>query len=241
MKKLFALLMGLMISTSAIAEPTGDFQTISIENGLNKNEKKVREAAVKITDGYGHGSGSIVKYYDMQLVLTAQHVASGRIGSEYLVINGNTLEKAILVYADPLHDIAVLWMRPGNQLEGRGLKYNPREELSPIGGEITYSGHPSWHSLMTYRGYVAGVETLAGQGPQLMLNTYGWFGCSGSVIYDTDGQIVGILWGVDIEKYPDLQVQENMIWVSPIQNLDMKLAIKELCIALEDEPKACRK
>jgi len=32
-----------------------------------------------------------------------------------------------------------------------------------------------------------------------------------------------------------------MIWVSPIQNLDMKLAIKELCIALEDEPKACRK
>jgi hypothetical protein len=241
MNKLFVLLMGLMISTTAIAEPTGDFQTISIENGLNKNEKKVREAAVKITDGYGHGSGSIIKYYDLQLVLTAQHVASGPIGSQYLVINGNTIANAVLVYADPLHDIAVLWMRPGNQLEGRGLKYNPREELSPIGGEITYSGHPSWHSLMTYRGYVAGVETLAGQGPQLMLNTYGWFGCSGSVIYDTDGQIVGILWGVDIEKYPDLQVQENMIWVSPIQNLDMKLAIKELCIALEDEPKACRK
>ena len=241
MKKLLALLLGLSISTTSMGAPSGDYQTVSIEEGLDKNEKKVREAAVKITDGYGHGSGSIVKYYDMQLVLTAQHVASGRIGSEYLVINGNTLEKAILVYADPLHDIAVLWMRPGNQLEGRGLKYNPREELSPIGGEITYSGHPSWHSLMTYRGYVAGVETLAGQGPQLMLNTYGWFGCSGSVIYDTDGQIVGILWGVDIEKYPDLQVQENMIWVSPIQNLDMKLAIKELCIALEDEPKACRK
>jgi hypothetical protein len=241
MKKLFALLIGLMISTTAMAEPSIDFQTISIEEGLSKNEKKVREAAVKITDGYGHGSGSIIKYYDMQLVLTAQHVANGRIGSEYLIINGNTLEKAILVYSDPLHDIAVLWMRPGNQLESRGLKYNPREELAPIGGAITYSGHPSWHSLMTYRGYVAGIETLAGAGPQLMLNTYGWFGCSGSVIYDTNGQIVGILWGVDIEKRPDFQVQENMIWVSPIQNLNIKLAIKELCIALEDKPRACRK
>ena len=94
---------------------------------------------------------------------------------------------------------------------------------------------------MTYRGYVAGVEHLGGRGPQLMLNTYGWFGSSGSVIYDMHGDIVGILWGVDIEKYPDFQVQENMIWVSPIQNLDMKLAIKELCVALEDEPKACRK
>ena len=61
------------------------------------------------------------------------------------------------------------------------------------------------------------------------------------VIYDTSGDIVGVLWGVDIETRPDLQVQENMIWVSPIQNLDMPLAISELCIALEQEPRACRK
>lgn len=241
MKKLFALLIGLMISTAAIAEPSADFQTISIEDGLSKNEKRVRDAAVKITDGYGHGSGSIIKYHDLQLVLTAQHVASGHIGTQYLVINGNTVATSVLIYADPLHDIAVLWLPKGNDLEGRGLKYNPRQELSPIGGAITYSGHPSWHSLMTYRGYVAGIETLPGAGPQLMLNTYGWFGCSGSVIYDTSGQIVGILWGVDIERRPNLQVQENMIWVSPIQNLDIKLSIKELCIALEDEPKACRR
>jgi hypothetical protein len=113
--------------------------------------------------------------------------------------------------------------------------------MGVVGSEITYSGHPSWHSLMTYRGYIAGIEHLDGRGPQLMLNTYGWFGCSGSVIYDTSGDIVGILWGVDIETRPDLQVQENMIWVSPIQNLDMTLAISELCIALEDEPRACRK
>jgi hypothetical protein len=241
MKKLLALLLGLSVSTAAVAKPSADFQTIAIEDGLNKNERKVREAAVKITDGYGHGSGGIVQYYDLQLVLTAQHVASGRIGQQYYVINGSTMEVAILIYADPLHDISVLYLASGNELEGRGMKYSPRKEIMDIGGAINYSGHPSWHSLMTYRGYVAGVEVLPGVGPQLLLNTYGWFGCSGSVIYDTSGDIVGILWGVDIESRPDLQVQENMIWVSPIQNLNIKLAIKELCIALEDEPKACRK
>ena len=241
MRKLFALLMGLMISTTAFAEPSADYQTVSINDSLTKTEKKVRNAAVKITDGYGHGSGGLVQYYDLQLVFTAQHVASGRIGQQYYVINGSTMEVAILIYADPLHDIAVLYLRDGNELEGRGIKYSPREELMDIGGAITYSGHPSWHSLMTYRGYVAGVEVIPGVGPQLLLNTYGWFGCSGSVIYDTNGDIVGILWGVDIESHPDLQVQENMIWVSPIQNLDIKLATKELCIALEDEPKACKK
>tara|TARA_Y100001970_G_C14163957_1_gene820181 strand:+ start:143 stop:874 length:732 start_codon:yes stop_codon:yes gene_type:complete len=243
MKKLLALLLSISVSTTAIADVgvSGDFQTISIENGLDRNERRVREAAVKITDGYGHGSGGIVQYYDMQLILTAQHVANGLIGSDYYVMNGSTMERAILVYSDPVHDIAVLWLREGNQLEGRGLRFSPTSEMSAIGTGITYSGHPSWHSLMTYRGYIAGLEHLDGRGPQLMIDTYGWFGCSGSVIYNTGGDIIGILWGVDVERRPDLQVQENMIWVSPIQNLDMSLAINELCIALEQEPRACRK
>ena len=191
MKKLLMLMLGLSISTTAIADGNVDFQTISIEDGLDRNERRVREAAVKITDGRGHGSGGIVQYHDMQLVLTAQHVADGRIGQQYYVINGSTMETAILVYSDVAHDISVLYLREGNQLEGRGIRYSPRSEISPIGSRITYSGHPSWHSLMTYRGYVAGVEHLDGRGPQLMLNTYGWFGSSGSVIYDTQGDIVG--------------------------------------------------
>ena len=85
MKKLLALILGLSVSTAAIAQPNGDFQTISIENGLDRNERKVREAAVMVTDGYGHGSGGIVQYYDMQLVLTAQHVASRPIGASILL------------------------------------------------------------------------------------------------------------------------------------------------------------
>jgi len=243
MKKLLALLVGLSISTTAMADGGPDFQTISIEDGLDRNERRVRDAAVMVTDGYGHGSGGIVQYYDMQLVLTAQHVASGRIGTTYVIINGSTVDTAILVYTDPVHDIALLYLGDGDSgdLEGRGMRYSPRAQSPSVGTEITYSGHPSWHSLMTYRGYVAGLEHIEGRGQQLMLNTYGWFGCSGALIYDTRGDIVGILWGVDVERRPDLQVQENMIWVSPIQNLDMTLAISELCGALENEPRACRK
>ena len=243
MKKILALLLGLSISTTAIADGGGDFQTISIEDGLDRNERRVRDAAVMVTDGRGHGSGGIVQYYDMQLVLTAQHVASAPIGSQYLIINGSSSEMAILIYSDPVHDIALLYLGDGGDgaLQDRGMRYSPRSEAPSVGTEITYSGHPSWHSLMTYRGYVAGLEHLDGRGPQLMLNTYGWFGCSGALIYDTRGDIVGILWGVDVERHPNLQVQENMIWVVPIQNLDMSLAISELCVALEDEPRACRK
>ena len=241
MKKLLALLLSLSVSTTAIADTGSDFQTISIEDGLDRNERRVRDAAVKVTDGRGHGSGGIVQYHDLQLVLTAQHVADGRIGGNYFVISGATMERAILVYSDPVHDIAVLYLAEGNQLEGRGLRYSPTSNMSGIGTGITYSGHPSWHSLMTYRGHIAGMEHIDGRGPQLMLNTYGWFGCSGSVIYDNSGDIVGILWGVDIETRPDYQVQENMIWVAPITKVNIDRALRSFCRGYQGkDPKACK-
>ena len=46
MKKLLALLLSLSVSTTAIADTGSDFQTISIENGLDRNERRVRDAAV---------------------------------------------------------------------------------------------------------------------------------------------------------------------------------------------------
>jgi len=144
----------------------------------------------------------------------------------------------VLVHSDPVHDIAVLYVI--NQFQSvKPMKWKPVDEIAEISTEITYSGFPSWHSLMTYRGRVAGYEELDGRGTQIMLNTYGWFGCSGSVIYNSKGQVVGILWGVDVEKRPDLQVQENMVWVVPVHNLDMQAAIQPICVALPDTPKAC--
>ena len=74
---------------------------------------------------------------------------------------------------------------------------------------------------MTFEGVVAGYADKTGVGKQIILNTYGWFGCSGSVIYTLSGEMVGILYGVDVEYYPGVQVQENMIWVVPIQRLNI--------------------
>jgi len=144
----------------------------------------------------------------------------------------------VLVHSDPVHDIAVLYAISPFQV-AKPMKWKPVGDIAEVGTEITYSGFPSWHSLMTYRGRVAGYEELDGRGTQIMLNTYGWFGCSGSVIYNSKGHVVGILWGVDVERKPDLQVQENMVWIVPVYNLDMKTAIQPLCSSLLSNSKAC--
>lgn len=233
---LAAMIVGSSHASEEISVEHLKTEPIEVSSNMTSIEKKVRQNSVRVVSWTGHGSGGIVKYKDMQLVMTAQHVADGSLGQIYLLQTESEQRSGLLIYSDPLHDIAVLYVI--NKFDNsKGIKWNPTKILTSVGTEITYSGYPSWHSLMTYRGRVAGYETHPQAGTQIMLNTYGWFGCSGSLIYDSDGAVVGILWGIDMQQGLP---QENMIWVAPIQNLDIKLALKPLCTGLNNEPRACR-
>jgi hypothetical protein len=248
MKKLIATLavfLGIFYGGEATAQhaiqvPQTTTSTVEVSSSsMNSVEREVRAAAVRVMSPFGHGSGSVIKYRDMHLVLTAQHVADGTIGTTYVVQKNSTIVPGILIYSDPLHDIAVLWL--GDNFSGiKAMDYRPTSRVSSVGTQITYSGYPSFHNLMTYRGRVAGYEFMRDRGQQIMLHTYAYFGSSGSVIYDSRGKIVGILWGVDVDNRRGAVV-EDMVWVSPIQNLDIRLAIAGLCESLDNRYRACRR
>lgn len=211
-----------------------------INSSMNMAQKKVREAAVKIsTGGGGHGSGSYIVYKDAHLVFTAQHVTDGPIGSVYHVYKDKEMKLATLVWSDAAADMAVLHLSE-KFVTINPMKWSPQNRMAQVGTEITYSGYPSSHKLMTFGGSVAGYADKS-TGKQIILNTYGWFGCSGSVIYTLSGDIVGILYGVDVEYYPDIQVQENMIWVAPIQRIKIDSVMKKICHGLpKGAMRACR-
>jgi len=97
--------------------------------------------------------------------------------------------------------------------------------------------------MMSFTGRVAGYEPIEGPqiGKHIILQTYGWFGCSGAVVYNTKGEQVGVLYGIDVEYYPDMQAQENMIWVVPINNLKISQALKAFCLGYQGKIlKACK-
>ena len=149
---------------------------------------------------------------------------------------------ATLIHADAISDIAVLFIHnPFRTIEP--MKYNPIEETASVGTEVFYSGYPSDHKLMSFVGRVAGHENkqeIPGA-KEIILQTYGWFGCSGSVIYNLKGQQIGVLYGVDVEYYPDIQVQENMIWVAPMNRLNMEKALAPFCRGYQGRTlKACK-
>ena len=209
-----------------------------VNRSLSVVEKKVRNAAVKVVTSGGHGSGTVVDYKDVTLVLTAKHVADGHIGMEYLVATEDEQRTAVLVYQSKEHDVAVLILKS----EFRYLKpmdWKPTKNYD-IGTDIVYSGHPSWHKLMSFQGRVVGYEQDPEAGTQLIVNTYGWFGCSGSGIYSTSGELIGILYGVDVQYIQGIQIQENMIWVAPIKNINIDEALGAFCSGTVKNYKACR-
>ena len=208
-------------------EPTASIVE-SVNSSFSKVELRAREAAVRVWTGGGHGSGSYLVHKGFHFILTAQHVASGPLGTSYLVGKDDEIISTTLVYSDIGDDIAVLYV-PEQFKTIKPMKYKPTKKISNISERITYSGFPSSHKLMTIRGRVAGYADKAGSGRQIILHTYGWFGCSGSVIYNSSGEVVGVLWGVDAEYYPTMAIIEDMIWVVPIRELDIEVPINRIC------------
>ena len=243
---LFSLFATMPAMAATIPEVTAQLKapTETIGSGMRSIEKKIRDASVRVTVPFvgGHGSGSYIKYKDLHLVMTAQHETSAPVGTTYLVSHKEESHIGILIYSDPVHDISLLFIaNPFRSIEP--MDFDPLKKAAPVGQEIFYSGYPSHHKLMSFAGRVAGYENIEGPlpGKHIILQTYGWFGCSGSVIYNTDGKIVGVLYGVDVEYYPDIQVQENLIWVAPINYLNIEKALKPFCRGFQGKtPKACK-
>ena len=243
MLKYFFLTMFALISSVSHADTYQPSLPVDRIDAIGSTvEKDVRQASVRVMKPFvgGHGSGSYIRYKDVHLVITAQHVTDGPLGATYLVAHKTESHLAVLIYSDPQNDIAILYV--GNHFDTiKPMRYNPLKEVANVGTEIYYSGFPSSHSLMSFRGIVSGYEHGEGIGKRIILSTYGWFGCSGSVIYNTRGQQVGVLYGVDVEYYPNMQVQENMVWVAPINKINIEKAMAPFCRGYQGErPKACK-
>jgi len=218
-----------------------EYKTYPINESLTMVEEKVRQAAVKVIrfEG-GHGSGSLIKYKGSQFVITAQHVADADLGQTYILQSRTEQKLAVLIYADPLNDIAVLYLAKHERFKRiKPMSFKTVKKIPAVGTKINYSGYPSSHSLLSFRGSIAGYEFERGGGTQIILNIFGWFGSSGSVIYDEYGKIVGVLWGIDVDHYRE-QINENIVWVSPIQNLDMEMALRPLCTEIPQLVEACK-
>ena len=186
---------------------------------LTLTEQRARTSAVKIrslTQG-GHGSGTYMIAYGRRIVATAAHVVRSET---VMAIDGRDGESVVgqVIFVD--HDVDIAFLVVPEMKTRTAVRYNPRKLYDErlIGTPLTYTGFPSHHDLLTIRGYVAALEYN-----MIITNMFGWFGSSGSGVYDQKGRLVGVVSGIDVGNIGFRLPLESIVWVAPMSKVDLEM------------------
>lgn len=183
---------------------------------LSVTEQRARTSAVKVRSlvDPGHGSGTYMVAHGRRIVVTAAHVVRS---ATVMAIDGRDGETVVgsVIFVDSRNDLAYLLVP---EMETRtAVQYRPHKLYDErlIGTRITYTGFPSHHDLLTIRGYVAALEHK-----MVVTNMFGWFGASGSGVFDQRGRLVGVVSGIDVGNIGIRIPLESIVWVAPVSQID---------------------
>jgi len=229
-----------LAQTASVVEITtylGDELGILDASNLTLTEKRVRSSAVKVTSILedGHGSGTYLIMYGKRVVVTAAHVV--RDDASMLIVARDG-EKAVgrVVFRDEEADLAFIVVP---EIKSRtAIRYRPQLHYDErlVGASLTYTGFPSRHDLLTIRGYVASLEHN-----YVVTNMFGWFGSSGSGVFDNHGRFIGIVSGIDVGRFGGFGMRiplESIVWVAPVSQIDHEMLKIRILVA---DPPGTRK
>ena len=167
-----------------------------VVSGWNIGVQRAAASTVKIlvTDGsetVGHGSGNLFYYLSDFFIITSAHVVDKN--TDYLIEeqNGNTLTSKV-IYNDSGNDIAIL--KPFgkfNVTQPSPYLVNMQKDLKAR--ELYYSGNPGELEHVAIRGWVADSDHR-----RVVLQSFGWPGASGSVVFDSAGRVIGVVTAIPV-------------------------------------------
>ena len=188
---------------------------------LSITEQRARSAAVKVRSLLqgGHGSGTYMIAHGRRVVVTAAHVVRSE---SVMAIDGRDGETVVGQVVFINHDIDIAFIVVPEMETRTAVRYRPQRRYDDrlIGTTLTYTGFPSHHDLLTIRGYVSAIEK-----EHIVANMFGWFGSSGSGVFDQQGRYLGIVSGIDVgtlgfgQRIP----LESIVWVAPVSKLDHEM------------------
>jgi len=184
-----------------------------------------RSATFRMTSirpqGIAVGTATLFSYRGKQIVVTAAHVVRG--ATEYFIesrYEAGVERHLKLIYYDEVADIAI--MIPTTKIETiKPIKLRTaKSKHMYVGTKTIYSGYPNNHSMLTIHGRISGFTNDA----NLILDTYGWGGASGSSVFDEKGRLLGILSAMDVGTglYGMPRLIPDVIIIIPATKIDFE-------------------
>jgi|TARA_R110002167_G_scaffold109949_2_gene280134 S1-C subfamily serine protease len=181
--------------------------------GATRTRRDVRRAAVEVVTASGRGSGTYFEIDGHHVVFTAAHVINNMPVVSIVGQNGETVFGTVFLTAENV-DMAIVLIPELNSRTPMRYKPAKREDINDMVGEdVTYTGFPSHHDLLTIDGVIASEED-----GNLVMHSYAWPGASGSGVFNMRGDFVGVVRAVDVGVWSyqvPPQLIEDMVWIAP--------------------------
>jgi S1-C subfamily serine protease len=167
------------------------------------------------------GSGNYFKIRDQHFIITAAHVVDG-MDQIFVTERSGFSYSAEVKHIDYFRDIAIVV--PERQLMyTEAIDYRSSKYIE-VGKEVFYCGNPNNQYFLNFDGRISGVD-----GQFLLINNFAWPGSSGSVVFNKEGKVVGIISAVSTDAPTGLPVLiPNIVRIGPTLNYTRKYIMEAL-------------
>jgi len=202
---------------------------VSFLQNSARRESRNSAVRVRVKDRNGdtaRGSGTFFKLKGHSIVITAAHLFINGQGelftSESTIIAPQEKVIGTLIYFDLSRDIAIFVVP---HLESRTPANFSRAKKYKVGTEVIYTGFPGSNNLLTFIGILSG----RGYGGNLAMQSFAWGGSSGSGVFDSHGDFVGVLVSIMVGRvYPHSQLVPDVVYIAPALGIDRRELITNL-------------
>lgn len=167
------------------------------------------------------GSGNYFHIHGHRFILTAAHVVDGFLSIAAVERSGDAHEVKI-IHIDRSIDMAIL--KADEELRyTKPIDYKTPKKLE-VGKEVFYCGQPNEIYFTNYNGRISGYTEQ-----YVLVDIFAWPGASGSVIFDKEGQALGVISSVSMDAPTGLPVLvPHIVRIGPVMGYSRKYILEVL-------------
>ena len=192
------------------------------EQGLkNAYKSSVIITAATEAGNLSIGSGNYFHIHGHTFILTAAHVVDG-FDAIAITERSGTMHGARVVLVDHSIDLAIIKADAPLKFT-KPIDYRPSKKIN-IGKEVFYCGQPNQMYFSTFHGRVSGLS-----GQYILIDTFAWPGSSGSVMFNKEGQPIGVVSSISMDAPTGIPVLvPHFVRIGPTLNYSRKDVLEVL-------------